>query len=255
MKIGVLLKQVPDTETKINISNDSVDESGIKWVVNPYDEFAVEAALQLKEKLGAGEVVILSAGPARAVEAIRQALAMGADRGIRIDTAEQKMAPLATATVLAAAAKEENFEIIFAGKRSVDDDSQQVHIAVAELLNIPHVLPIEKFEHNDDNTALVQRPVSGGIKEMISVKLPAVFACDKGINEPRYASLPGIMKAKSKPIKDLNAAELMGDAKPAVTFSNYALPPEGRKGTIIEGEPAEAAAQLVKLLREEAKVI
>ncbi|MBI4126649.1 MAG: electron transfer flavoprotein subunit beta/FixA family protein [Deltaproteobacteria bacterium] len=256
MKIGVLLKQVPDTATKVKIVNDAIDESEVKWVINPYDEYAVEAALRLKEKAGGGEVVIVTAGPARAVETMRQVLAMGADRGIRIDTAGLTLDPYTTAVMLAAACKDEQFNIIFAGKQAVDDDCAQVHIGVAEFLQIPHVSPIEKFELNADLTqAVVERPVSGGVKEVIEVKLPAVFGCEKGLNEPRYASLPGIMKAKSKPMKELSGRDLLQGKTPLLAQSQYALPPEGRKGKMISGTAHEAAKELVRLLREEAKVV
>lgn len=255
MKIGVLLKQVPDTETKIKIRADGkgIEEGEVKWVINPYDEYAVEEALRLKEKAG-GEVVIVTAGPARSTEAIRQALAMGADRGIRIDTTGVDLDPYTTAVVLAGAAKNESFEIIFAGKQAVDDDSAQVLIGVAEKLGWPHVTPVEKFTIND-KTATLQRPVAGGTKEMIEANLPIVVGCEKGLNEPRYASLPGIMKAKSKPIAELKATDLLGGEKPRLTISKYSLPPERQGGKIIPGEPEEAAAELVRLLREEAKAI
>jgi len=256
MKIGVLLKQVPDTETKIKIRPDGkgIEEADIKWIINPYDEYAVEEALRLKDKKG-GEVVIVSAGPARAVEAIRQALAMGADRGIHIDTTGTDLDSYTTSVVLSNAVKNESFDIVFAGKQAVDYDCAQVAIGVAEKLSWPHVTPVEKFSLTDDKTVLVQRPVAGGTKEMIEVKLPAVIGCEKGLNEPRYASLPGIMKAKTKPVAALKAADLLGGEKPRLAISGYMLPPERKAGKIIPGEPEEAAAELVRLLREEAKVI
>ena len=255
MKIGVLLKQVPDTETKIKIRADGkgIEEGEIKWVINPYDEYAVEEALRLKDKAG-GEVVIVTAGPARATEAIRQALAMGADRGIRIDTMGVELDPYTTALVLSQAAKNESFEIIFAGKQAVDDDCAQVLIGVAEKLGWPHVTPVEKFTLTD-KTATLQRPVAGGTKEMIEAALPVIVGCEKGLNEPRYASLPGIMKAKSKPVAELKAADLLGGEKPRLNIQKYSLPPERQAGKIIPGEPEQAAVELVRLLREEAKII
>lgn len=256
MKIGVLLKQVPDTETKIKIRADGkgIDESDIKWIMNPYDEYAVEEALRLKEKSG-GEVVIVTAGPARAVEVIRQAMAMGADRGIHIETGDVTLDPYTTACALFQAAKNESFDIIFAGKQAVDNDSGQVAIGVAEKLNWPHVTPVEKFSLMDDKTVSAQRPVAGGTKEIIEAKLPAVIGCEKGLNEPRYASLPGIMKAKSKPVAALKIADLLGGEKPKIDISKYSLPPERKAGKVIPGEPEEAATELVRLLREEAKII
>ncbi|MFH1874057.1 MAG: electron transfer flavoprotein subunit beta/FixA family protein [Pseudomonadota bacterium] len=255
MKIGVLVKQVPDTETKIKISSDqkNIDEAGIKWVINPYDEIAVEQALKLKEQVG-GEVIIISAGPARAQEAIRQALAMGADSGIHINTQNDILDVFATANILTAAIKTSQFEIIFTGKQAVDDDNAQVHIAVAEKLGWPHISPVEKFSFKE-NSVEVQRPVSGGTKEIISVPLPVVIGCEKGLNEPRYPSLPGIMKAKSKPLEELKATDLLENPAKKLNILSYSLPPERTAGKIIEGEPEQAAAELVRLLREEAKVI
>lgn len=257
MKIGVLLKQVPDTETRIKIKSDGsgIEEDGIKWVINPYDEYAVEEALRLKEKKG-GEVVIVTVGPARSAEAMRQALAMGADRGVRIDTTGVNLDPYTTAVCLSKACKNEKFDIIFAGKQAVDDDCAEVHIGVAEMLGLPHATPVEKFTISDDGAKVtLQRPVAGGKKEIIESSLPVVIGCEKGLNEPRYASLPGIMKAKSKPITELKAADLLvGEgAKLKVTAIN--LPPERSAGKIIPGEPEVAACEVVRLLREEAKVI
>lgn len=257
MKIGVLVKQVPDTETKIKIKADGsgIEEGEIKWIINPYDEFAVEEALRLKEKKD-GEVVIVTAGREKTQEAMRQALAMGADRGIRIDTEGLNLDPYTTAKVLAKACEAEKFDIIFAGKQAVDDDCGQVHIGVALMLGIPHVTPVEKFSISDDGTKVsLQRPVAGGMKETIESTLPLVIGSEKGLNEPRYASLPGIMKAKSKPIALLKAAEILGGEGVKMKAISYSLPPERKAGKIIPGEPEAAAHELVKLLREEAKVI
>lgn len=257
MKICVLLKQVPDSETRIKLKGDGsgIEEGEVKWVMNPYDEFAVEEALRLKEKKG-GEVVIVTAGPARAVEAMRQALAMGADRGIRIDTTGVVCDSYTTALIISKACNNEKFDLIFAGKQAIDDDCGQVHIGVADMLSIPHVNPVEKFAISDDGAKVtLTRPVAGGTKEIIESTLPVVVGCEKGLNEPRYASLPGIMKAKSKQIAELKAAELLGGEAIHLKISTYALPPERSAGKVIPGEPDEAAQELVRLLREEAKVI
>lgn len=256
MKIGVLLKQVPDTETKIRLKADGsgIEEGEIKWVINPYDEYAVEEGLRAKEKRG-GEVVVVTAGPARAAEAMRQAMAMGADRGIRID-ADCPLDPSTTARALAKACESEKFDVILAGKQAVDDDCGQVHIGVAEMLSLPHVTPVEKCTIADDGTrAALQRPVAGGTKEIVETALPAVIGCEKGLNEPRYASLPGIMKARSKPIAELKASALLVGEGVKIKATAYALPPERQAGKVIPGEPEQAAAELVRLLREEAKVI
>lgn len=257
MKIGVLLKQVPDTEARIRVKPDGsgIDEGEIKWVINPYDEYAVEEALRLKESRG-GEVVIVTAGPARAAEAMRQALAMGADRGVRVDTQGAALDAYTAAHVLARACRDESFDIIFAGKQAADDECGQVHIGVAGMLTWPHVNPVEKFEISDDGKRVVlQRPVAGGTKEIVESPLPVVVGCEKGLNEPRYATLPGIMKARSKLIVTLNASDLLGEAKIQIENLNYMLPQERGQGRIIPGEPEEAAQELVRLLREEAKIV
>ncbi len=255
MKIGVLVKQVPDTETKIRLNSDGtgIDESSIKWVMNPYDEYAVEEALQLKEKTG-GEVVVVSAGAPRAVEAIRTALAMGADRGVRIDTEGVVLDSYATSKILANVIQEESFDIVFAGKMAIDNDNSQTVQATAEILGWAEVPVIEKFE-TQDGAAIVQRPLGGGSKEMLEVKLPAILGCEKDLNKPRYASLPGIMKAKSKPIADKKAADILGGDGVKVEVLKYMLPPEREAGRKVEGEPEEVAEQLVKYLRDEMKVI
>lgn len=258
MKIGVLLKQTPDTETKIKIKPDAsgVEESDIKWVINPYDEYAVEEALRLKEKASAGEVVLVTAGVPRAVEAMRQALAMGADRGIRIDTQGLEMDHYAVAVVLSKVVAQENFDVVFAGKQAVDDDAVQVAFGVATLLDWPCIWPAEHYELGaDKKTFTVTRPVAGGTKEIMEMQLPGIVCCDKGEHEPRYASLPGIMKAKSKPVAELKAADLLGGETPKIKYSNFALPPERRAGKILKGEAEEVCAELVRLLHEEAKVI
>ena len=258
MKIGILIKQVPDTETKIRVKGDGsgIETDGIKFIVNPYDEYAIEEALKTKEKAGAGEAVLVSLGPARVTEALRTGLAIGADRAIQIDDGGIPLDTFVTAKILAEAVRQEGFDLIFCGKQAIDDDAAQVPPIVAELLNIPHVMVIEKFELTGDKKgALIHRRVGGGAKEVYEVGLPALFGCEKGLNTPRYASLPGIMKAKSKPIADLKAADLLGGAEPRLMPSNYSLPPERAGGRIVNGDAAQAAKELVRLLREEAKVI
>jgi electron transfer flavoprotein beta subunit len=258
------MKQVPDTETKIQINPEGtgIVTDGSKYVMNPYDEFAVEEALKIKEKFG-GTVTIVTMGPQRATEAIRTALAMGADKGVHLnDAAFEGADSYATAKGLAAAIKPLTYDIILGGKQAVDNDNAQVYAALAELLGISHVSVVTKLEVAEDGkSAVAQREVEGGAKEVIEVSLPALIAAQKGLNEPRYASLPGIMKAKKKPIDvvDLAKAGLSGDevgekgAKLKTT--KYSMPPEREAGKVLEGEPEEVAAQVVKLLREEAKMI
>ena len=257
MKIGVLIKQVPDTETKIRIKPDGsgVGMDGVKLILNPYDEFAIEEALKTKEKIG-GEVVLVSLGPARVAEALRTGLAMGADRALHIDDGGIALDSFVTAKILAEVLRQEAFDLLFCGKQAIDDDAAQVPPMIAELLNIPQVMVIEKFELSEDKKgATVHRRIGGGAKEVYAVIFPAIFGCEKGLNSPRYASLPGIMKAKTKPITLLKATELMGDARPRTVNLNYRLPPERKAGRILQGEPGEVVKELVRLLREEAKVI
>lgn len=256
MKIGVLIKQVPDTETKIKIKDDlsGIDETGIKFVVSPYDEFAIEEALKTKEANPGSEVTVVSLGPARCVEAIRTALAMGCDKAIHIDDEGARPDSFVTAKALAKVVQDQGFEAVFCGKQAIDADMGQVVQHVAQFLGLPQVTVLEKIEISG-NTAKATRRVSGGAKEVFEVPLPAVFGCEKGLNTPRYASLPGIMKAKSKPVESVKLSALKGDAAPKVEFGNYRMPPEKAPGKILSGELGDQVKELVKLLREEAKVI
>lgn len=256
MEIIVCVKQVPDTETQIKVKPDGsgIDESGIKWVMNPYDEFGVEEALKLKEKFG-GEVTVISMGPARALESIRTALAMGADKGVHInDPALDGADAYTTAQALSSAIKNIPCEVIFCGQRAIDDDCGQVGAILAELLDIPQLTVITKVEI-DGKSIKVTRPIEGA-QLVIESSLPCLITAQKGLNEPRYASLPGIMKAKKKPVdvKDAASLGLTVDIKAKVIKT---LPPPARPpGKIVCGEdPAAKARELARLLREEAKVI
>lgn len=256
MKIGVLVKQVPDTETKIKVKDDGsgIEETGVKFIVSPYDEFAIEEALKTKEKNSGSEVTVLSLGPARCVEAIRTALAMGCDKAIHIDDEGQNPDSYLAAKALAKAVGDQGFDVVFCGKQAIDEDMGQVTQLVAEFLGWPHVTILEKLEI-EGGKAKATRRISGGAKEIYEVPLPAVFGCEKGLNSPRYASLPGIMKAKSKPVETLKISDLKGDATQKVQSSNFRLPPEKAPGKILGGELPDQVKELVRLLREEAKVI
>ncbi|MBW1667406.1 MAG: electron transfer flavoprotein subunit beta/FixA family protein [Deltaproteobacteria bacterium] len=264
MNIIVCLKQVPDTETQIRIAPDgqSIVKDDIKWVMNPYDEFGVEEALRIKEKFG-GEVTIVSLGPKRVTESIRTALAMGADKGVLInDPSAEDSDALATARALAAVIKDMEYDLIFTGQRGVDDDMGLVGASVAEILGIPQLSVITKVEVSEDGTSVkVERPVEGQTLTIES-PLPALITAQKGLNEPRYASLPGIMKAKKKPLEEKTLADLGLDAsqfgKEARKLKVLELtpPPQRQAGKIIDGEtPEEKAAELARVLHEEAKVI
>jgi len=256
VNIVACVKQVPDTETLIKVKPDGsgIDETGIKWVMNPYDEFGVEEALRLKEKFG-GDVTIVSVGPARALETIRTALAMGADKGIHInDPAFEGADAYNIAAALTAAIKGIPYDIIFCGQRAIDDDAGQVGSVLAEFLGIPQVTIVTKVDVEGASIKVV-RPIEGA-QLLIESSLPCVVTAQKGLNEPRYASLPGIMKAKKKPVDVKDAAGLGVTVAPKAKVAKTLPPPARPPGKIICGEePAEKARELVKLLREEAKVI
>ncbi|MBW1800294.1 MAG: electron transfer flavoprotein subunit beta/FixA family protein [Deltaproteobacteria bacterium] len=264
MNIVICLKQVPDTEAQIKIAPDgtSIVQDDIKWVMNPYDEFGVEEALKLKEKFG-GEVTVVGLGPKRVTESIRTALAMGADKGILInDPALEGSDTLGTAKALAAAIKDLDYDLIFTGQRGVDDDNGLVGATLAELLDIPQLSLIVKVDVSEDGkTVKVNRPVEGQTL-VIESSLPALITTQKGLNEPRYASLPGIMKAKKKPLEEKTLNDLgldpaqFGPAARKLTIMELTPPPQREAGKIIDGEtPEQKAAEVARLLREEAKVI
>jgi electron transfer flavoprotein beta subunit len=265
MEILVCLKQVPDTEAEIRPTADNTDINydGVKFVINVYDEYAVEEALKVKEKVGEGTVTIVTLGPERAVESIRTGLAMGADKAVHLDDPAFLGADAyATAKALAKAIEGMSYDLIFCGMRAIDDDSFQVGHILGEFLGLPSVMGIAKFElSGDKKKATVHRQVEGGM-EVLEVPLPAVFGATKGLNEPRYPSLPGIMKAKKKELKSVKVADLglsegeVGKQGALTQVAQFSLPPLRQAGKIVDGDTPEAkAANLAKLLREEAKAI
>lgn len=258
MNIIVCVKQVPDTETRIKLAADgkTVDYSGVKFVINPYDEFALEEAIKLKEKNGGG-VTMVSIGPQRTEEAIRTGLAMGADNAIWLK--EEVTEPIAVAKALAAIISKQPHDIIFCGKQAIDDDSATVCSALGEYLGIPNVNTITKFELSaDKKSATVLRQIEGADEKVVTT-LPAILSCQKGLNTPRYPTLPNIMKAKKKEIKTLKfeqAGLKKEDLAAHMSVVDYALPSPRTAGKMVEGQtPEEAAAKLCKLLHEEAKLI
>ncbi len=260
MNSVVCVKQVPDTETliKLNAEGTGIDTQGIKWILNPFDEYAVEEAVRQKEKAGSGTVTLVCLGPDQALDAIRSGLAMGADTAIHINDADfaSKADPYATAVALAAAIKDLEYDAIFCGKQAVDDDAGQVATILGELLDLPVITLVVKFEVSEDGkTATVTKEIEGG-HAVIEVPLPAVFTAQKGLNEPRYASLPQIMKAKKKPVTVKTTADLGVSVEPMTVVKGLSLPPERQAGKIIEGADAAAkAAALAKALHEEAEII
>ncbi len=249
MKIAVCLKRVPDTTAKLVVAADgkSIDEAGVKFVPNPYDEYAIEEALKLRDAAGAGETVVFSVGTDAAQETIRIALAMGIDRGVLLQCGGSADG-LAVARALAAELRAGAFDLILCGKLAVDDYNHQVGPMVAELLGIPCITSVAHLTITG-GTLEAEREIEGGI-ETSTCDLPALLTCDKGLNSPRLSSLKGIMAAKKKP---LEVKPVTLDAG-SVTGLSFTLPPERKAGQIV-GEGADAVPALVRLLREEAKVI
>lgn len=261
MKIAVAIKQVPDTETKIAVApgGKSIDESNVNMVVNPYDEYALEEALRIKEAKGAGEVIVVIVGPEKAGQALRTCLAVGADRAVHVkDPAAEGTDALGVAKILAAVMKEIAPDLVLTGKYAVGSDNQLAGGMLAELLGWPHVSVVTKLEIGDGKCT-AEREIEGAL-EIFESALPCVITAQKGLNEPRYASLKGIMAAKKKPIeeKTLAALGLGAEAvKARVAWESLALPPAKTAGRIIKAEedPAGAVKELVRLLHEEAKII
>ncbi len=257
MKIMVLLKRTPDTEARIKLSADgkTIDDEGIQYILNPYDEFALEEALQIKDKLGSGEIIACSYGTEAQRDIIVRGLAMGADRGLLI-TAEARRDSLGISKVLAKAVEKEQPDIVFCGKQGIDDDNMHVGVMVAEYLGWPHVNVVNKLTL-DGRTATVEREVEGGQMEVYESQLPLIIGANKALNSPRYVSLPGIMKAKRKPLDVLTAADLGGEAATCKSeIIGYQYPPEKPPGRLFKDKPlAEMVDEVVRLLREEAKVI
>jgi electron transfer flavoprotein beta subunit len=259
MKIVVAIKQVPDTATQVKVSSDpkAIETTGVTWIVSPYDEFAVEEALRIKEKRGQGEVVAVSLGPERVKEALRSCLAMGCDRAVHVnDPALAAADTLLTARALAAVIKQEAPELVLCGRQAIDDDMGAVGAQLAEVLGWPSVSWImEEAVDADAKTIRVGRQVEGGL-EVLDVPLPAVVTAQKGLNEPRYPTLKGIMGAKKKEVRDVKASDLgLSDTAPQLTLTTLEALPPRPPGRIIPGEVKDAVKELVRALREDAKVV
>ncbi|MNH95421.1 Electron transfer flavoprotein subunit beta [compost metagenome] len=255
MNIYVLLKQTFDTEERIVITNGEVSDDGVKYVINPYDEYAVEEALRQKEQHG-GTITVLSVGPERTAEALRTALAMGADEAVLITDGRIAADEFSVSKVLAAYLSKQSPDLILGGNFSVDSGGGQVAVRIARLLGIPHVSSITKLMISGE-TAEVQRD-SEGDTETVELSLPALFTAQQGLNDPRYPSLPGIMKAKKKPFQTLSLDDLgisESDIAPKTRRLSLTLPPARKAGQIMKGDMPQQAAELVQLLRTEAKLI
>ncbi|MGD8188732.1 electron transfer flavoprotein subunit beta/FixA family protein [Brevibacillus ginsengisoli] len=255
MNILVVLKQTFDTEEKIVISDGKISEDGVEFIINPYDEYAVEEAIKLKEEHG-GEVTVVSVGPDRAENALRTALAMGADKAVLVDDEALFGDEYTTAKVLAAVANKVGYDIIIGGQMAVDSGAGQGGPRLAEELGINHVSTAVKLEVNGSSVR-VERDIEGDL-EVVETSLPVLISAQQGLNEPRYPSLPGIMKAKKKPLDRLSADDLglSPDAVQAKTaIVDQYLPPKKQAGRVLSGDTPSQVAELVSLLRNEAKVI
>ncbi len=259
MNCIVCMTSVPDTASVIKVGGDGkgIDGSGVKWIVSPHDEYALEEALQITEAKG-GEVTVVTYGPDHAEAALRDCLARGAHQAVHILGGEATLGDSFTiATVLASALKEREYDIVLCGITGVGTDCSQVGQMLAELLDLPHVVNVIELEVGDGSLT-AERDVEGG-REKLESPLPALLTCQKGLNEPRYAALKGIMAAKRKPVEKIEVANLGIDegSDGFYRVEKLELPPAKAAGTIIQGEDdaAAAAAELVKLLREEAKAI
>lgn len=265
MKLLVVVKQVPDSTTAIKVKADGsdIERAGVKMVVNPFDEFAIELAVQLRER-GAPvkQITALTVGPAAAAAAALQpALAVGADDGIHLqDAAFEGLDELQTAAVIAAVVRDAGYDLILRGKQEIDLDSGQVGPALAEFLDLPHVGACTKLELAADGKSFTANRRIEGAEEIVAIGLPAVVTCEKGLPEMRYPSLPNLMKAKKKPVKVLTRADVPAladilDTIGGARMSKIAPPPQRPPGQVLKGDASATVPQLVKLLREEARVI
>jgi electron transfer flavoprotein beta subunit len=261
MNVAVCIKHVPDTEAPIRVRADGrgVEENGLPFVVNYYDEHGVEEALRIKERLG-GTVTLVTVGPSRAAQALRTGLAMGADAAIHVeDPALEAADHLGVAKALAAAISSQGCDLVICGKLSTDDNASVVGPAIAEFLGWPQATAVTKLELSGE-TAMAHREVEGAV-EVLEVRLPAVITVERSINEPRYPSLPGIMRAKRTPITQRTLGDLgltleeAGGSAARTEVVGWSPPPKRQAGRILEGEPIEVVKQLVRLLHEEAKVL
>lgn len=262
MNIFVCVKQVPDTETKIAPNGDGsfIETSSIKWIMNPYDEFAVEQALLIKQANAAANVTVVRVGSVKDTEALRTAMAMGADDGILVEAGDN-LDSFSIAKALKGAIEKSGKtpDLILAGKQAIDDDCLQVPQILAQMLNLPSVAVVVGFELTG-STVKAKREIEGGALEVYEVSGPCMIACNKGLNTPRYASLPGIMKAKKKPLAQHSLADVgVSDADRRVKYSGFRLPPEKPPGKKFDATDAakqkDVVAQVVGLLRTEAKII
>jgi electron transfer flavoprotein beta subunit len=257
MKILVCIKQVPDMESRFKPDGSGVwySETDLAFRMNEYDEYAVEQAVRLKEQLGGEpELTVISVGPDRVVEAMKKALAMGCDRGVHVqDPAAHLKDPWQIASIIAAYAKGEQFDMIFTGLQSLDRGSAQVGVTVAEILNFACATTAIKFEYAD-GVVKVKRELEGGIKGIVQMKTPAVVTCQLGLNVPRYPTLPNIMKAKKKEIVVVPVADLLHE-EPLALMAGFHAPAKKGTGIVLEGDVAQQVEKLISILKEKTAVL
>lgn len=256
MNILVCIKQVPDMESKFTVADSGIwyNTADLAWRMNEYDEYGVEQAVRVKEQVKDADVTVLSIGPQQVKETMKKALAMGCDRGIHIqDDSVFEKEPLQIAGIIAEYAKDKNFDLIFTGMQSQDRGSAQVGILVGEKLDIPSVSTIVDFGYNASEVE-VSRELEGGIKAKLTVKVPAVFTCQLGLNTPRYPTLPNIMKAKKKELLTVPIEELLHVDARLVTEKMF-FPEKKTGGLILEGELGELADKLIEILKEKSSVL
>ncbi|WP_195573313.1 electron transfer flavoprotein subunit beta/FixA family protein [Paenibacillus sp. 1001270B_150601_E10] len=252
LSIAILLKQTFDTEEKLNIQQGRINEEDVKWIINPYDEYAIEAALQWKEQHG-GHTVVYTVGPARVTEALRTALAMGVDEAVHIELEDDELDQIdewGISQCLVQSMKDRQIDLILAGNFSIDQGGSQTAVRLSTLLRLPHTAAITKLERIEELKVAVERDAEGDT-EQLEVTLPALFTCQQGLNDPRYPSLAGIMKAKKKPIAVLPAKELLSSFNASSKTSRAAieLPPPRTTGTKLTGSAAEQVQQLITQLK------
>ncbi|PID15098.1 electron transfer flavoprotein subunit beta [Sporosarcina sp. P34] len=257
MNIYVLLKKTFDTEEAISVSGNQIDESGAEFIINPYDEYAVEEAIQQRDKHG-GTVTVVTIGDEDSEKQLRTALAMGADDAVLINTSDDldEGDQFTTAKILEAFFEGKEVDLILAGNVAIDEASGQVGPRLAERLNMPFITTIVKLDM-EDGMVKIDKDVEGDL-EKIEVSLPVLVTCQQGLNEPRYTSLPGIMKAKKKPLEQLELDDLdldEDDVKAKTATISIFLPPKKQAGRMLVGETGEQVKELVGLLSSEAKVI
>jgi electron transfer flavoprotein beta subunit len=257
MKILVCIKQVPDMESRFKPDAAGVwySEADLAFRINEYDEYAIEQAVKLKEQLGdAPEVTVLSIGPDRVVEAVKKALAMGCDRAVHVqDTAVHLKDPWQVASVIAAYAKDQAFDVIFTGMQSQDRGSAQVGVSLAEQLGVSCTTTLVGFEYAD-GTITAKRELEGGIKGVVKLKTPALVTCQLGLNTPRYPTLPNIMKAKKKEIAAIPVADLLKDEPRATTLS-FHPPAKKGGGLVLEGDVNDLVDKVIGILKEKTAVL